>query len=112
MSDLNKLDWELIEKEHPDLWEFSEAISGSGQHARNWADKPHRLIYDLIRLCLRERMNNLKFKNKMDSMVNLLSASKRVLKDHLRLLDNESETGLHLRLLREVIRKADGCRDE
>lgn len=33
-----------------DLEEYRQAPSGVGPHALNWADKPHRLVYDLVRL--------------------------------------------------------------
>lgn len=39
----------------PDLAEFWIAPGGSGPHAANWADKPHRLVYDLIMLVAEAR---------------------------------------------------------
>ena len=40
---------------HPDLWEYHIAPGGNGPHAATWADKPHRLIYDLTRMLAEER---------------------------------------------------------
>lgn len=33
-----------------DLWEYHLAMGGEGEHALNWADKPHRLVYDLTKM--------------------------------------------------------------
>lgn len=32
---------------YADLFEYHLGVSGEGEHAANWADKPHRLVYDL-----------------------------------------------------------------
>lgn len=42
-------------KRWPDLNDFLNAFIGSGPYAANWADKPHRLVYDLIKLVAEAR---------------------------------------------------------
>lgn len=37
------------------LKDFYDAVSREGPRAFDWEDKPHRLIYDLIRMVKRER---------------------------------------------------------
>ena len=38
-----------------DLAEYRVAVTGKGPRASEWAKKPHRLVYDLIRMCQEER---------------------------------------------------------
>ncbi|WP_293811335.1 hypothetical protein [uncultured Bosea sp.] len=47
-------DWSLIDAWKRDLDEMHVAPSASeGMHAQNWADKPHRVLYDAIRIARR-----------------------------------------------------------
>ncbi|KAG5182041.1 hypothetical protein JKP88DRAFT_290668 [Tribonema minus] len=47
-------DWSLIETWKRDLDEMHVAPGASeGMHAQNWADKPHRVLYDAIRIARR-----------------------------------------------------------
>ena len=40
---------------YEDLWDYHLGVAGEGPHAYNWSDKPHRLVYDLTRICAEER---------------------------------------------------------
>lgn len=46
---------------YPDLFEYHLAISGEGDHAYTWSDKPHRLVYNLTSEAsdLRDRITDL-----------------------------------------------------
>ena len=46
---------------YPDLREFHLGVGGEGEHAYNWSDKPHRLVYDLTRMVaeLRDEIRSL-----------------------------------------------------
>jgi hypothetical protein len=35
---------------YPDLRAYHLGVAGHGEHAYNWTDKPHRLVYDLTRM--------------------------------------------------------------
>ena len=43
---------------YADLWDYHLGVAGEGPHAYNWSDKPHRLVYDLTRMCALERRTN------------------------------------------------------
>jgi hypothetical protein len=46
---------------YPDLRAYHLGIAGEGEHAYNWEDKPHRLVYDLTRMIaeLRDEIRSL-----------------------------------------------------
>ncbi len=39
----------------PDLEAYYLAPGGEGEHAETWKDKPHRLVYDLVKLASEAR---------------------------------------------------------
>ncbi len=50
--------YDKLSADHPDLLEFMDAIDGEGDRAYDWNDKPHRLVYDLVKLVVAEREKN------------------------------------------------------